>query len=497
MMKRTLQTLGWILLAAPLLVVGCSDSSDKGGGTGGSGPVKWDGGGGTGGSLDGAAGPEVQVPPADTGVLIDGAPADAPVGPDSLVLLDGAVADAAAPDAPIVDTRPPTVDGPGTEVQAIDTTPAVDVTVPEVCKETTKWTGGNITGSRTMTKACSPYTIKSTTNVEKDGTLTIEPGVTLKFDPHTELYIYGGAILNAVGTAADPIVLTSSKSVPAVGDWVGVQVQNGGNSVTLKYVTVEYAGYSDNAAVDITSASADIENCSIHDNAGIGLDATGSLKGTKVLASTFYSNGDLPLVIGDGVQADATNTFKSGALVNTRQFVSFAGNISSTRTLDITEVPYLFESGLSIEKNANVTVNPGVTLSLSSGKELYIYAGATFNAVGTATSPVVFTSSKAVPAKGDWTGLDFQNDASSITIKYATIQYAGYGDSYAVNATNATWDIENCTIQHNLNGGVDGTDSKHCTLKNNTFSDNNADGTTVFNWTMEGATNATVSGNAP
>jgi hypothetical protein len=123
-----------------------------------------------------------------------------------------------------------------------------------------------------------------------------------------------------------------------------------------------------------------------------------------------------------------------------------------------------------------------------------VYAGAVFSAVGTAASPVTFTSSKTAPAKGDWDGLSFQNGSSSITIQYATIQYAGFGSAYAVDATSSTFDIENCTIQHNLSGGLDGTGATHSTLKNNSFSDNNADGTTVSNWILPASTN-TISGN--
>jgi len=467
--------------------VGCGSSSDNGG-TGGSNIVKYDAGsGGTGGSsLDGA------VPHVDSGAV------DLAIGPDTALPIDTTVADTAVVDAPIGPDVAIQLDTATVDVApVIDTTPAIDLApVVAVCTETTKFSGGTVTANRTLSQACSPYTISSNLNVNKGATLTIEPGTTLKFDSDTYLYVYAGAIFNAVGTAAAPIVMTSSKAAPAAGDWVGFQVQNSANSVTLKYVTVEYAGYGDNVAVDITNANADVENCFIHDNAAVGLDATGAIKGAKVLANTFYSNGDVPLVISDGVQADATNTFHSGTLVNTKQVVSFAGTIASTRTFDITEIPYFLAGNLNINKTANVTVNAGVTFTFASDTYLYIYAGAIFTAVGTATSPIIFTSSKAVPTQGDWVGLSFQNGSSSITIKYATIQYAGFGSGYAVDATNSTFDIENCTIQHNLSGGLDGTGATHSTLKNSSFGDNNADGTTIMDWTVPAATN-TISGNTP
>lgn len=497
MTKRTVHTLALMMLATPLVLVGigCSDSGDKDGGSTG---VKMDGAAGSGGSVkDGGGLAEVQAAPTvDAQVVDTQLPIDTTIAPDAPQIVDTTLLDVNEADAP-VDTRPPTIDLAAIEAQPVDTTPAVDATPVVPCTEVEKFSGGDVATDRTLSKACSPYTIKDTINVAQGATLTIEAGTTLKFATDTQLYVYAGALLNAVGTAAEPIVLTSSKSAPAAGDWDGVQVQDGGNSVTLKYVTITYAGYSNYAALDITNAMADVEHCQIHDNANVGLDATGSIKGTKVLANTFYSNGDVPLVISDGVQADASNAFHSGALVNTKPFVSFAGDLGSKRTFDITEIPYLFADGASVTENGNVTVNAGVTLAFGSDAQLYIYAGAIFSAVGTATSPIVFTSSKSVPAKGDWDGLDFQDGASSITIKYATVQYAGFGSTYAVNATSSTFDIENCTIQHNLSGGLDGDSSTQSILKNNTFSDNNADGASVFNWSMQDATNATVSGNTP
>lgn len=489
MTKRTVQGLAWMLLATPLVLVGCSDNGDKDGGTGGAGGLRYDGGGGTGGShLDGGLVVDAQPAPVDTQLVIDTAVADAPVQPDVPVVVDVAP----ALDVSLIDTRPFAVD-----TAAIDTTPAIDASPVAVCTESKKFSGGDVTKERTLTKACSPYTIASTIYVNKGATLTVEPGTTLKFDTSQRLRVYAGAIINAIGTAADPIVFTSSKSVPAAGDWQGVSLETGSNSVTLKYVTVAFAGYGDNAAVDVSEATSDVENCTIHDNAGIGIDATGAVKGTKVLGNTFYSNGSIPLIIAEGAQADATNTFHSGTLVNDKQFVAFAGDIATTRTFDITEVPYLFESSFYVQKNANLTVAAGATLAFDSGSRLRISTGAIFNAIGTATAPVVFTSSKTVPAQGDWQGLSFETGASSIAIKYATIQYAGFGENYAVDATSSTFDIENCTIQHNLSGGLDGSSSVRATLKNNTFSDNNADGTTIFNYSMDGATNATVSGNTP
>lgn len=78
-------------------------------------------------------------------------------------------------------------------------------------------------------------------------TLTLEPGVEVRFDDYLEVgYLSPGlsdapGVLIAVGTAAKPIKLTSSKPAPAAGDWPGVWLFNAAGS-RLENVRIEYAG---------------------------------------------------------------------------------------------------------------------------------------------------------------------------------------------------------------------------------------------------------------
>jgi hypothetical protein len=81
-------------------------------------------------------------------------------------------------------------------------------------------------------------------------TLTIDPGVTVRFHPGTSFEIEhnsgafaaSGALV-AIGTEAEPIVLTSSAEVPAPGDWIGVWF--GGvvdESTRIEHARIEYTG---------------------------------------------------------------------------------------------------------------------------------------------------------------------------------------------------------------------------------------------------------------
>ncbi len=79
--------------------------------------------------------------------------------------------------------------------------------------------------------------------------LTIEAGVTLAFEDRVGSGIFVGSsttrqgILDAIGTAADPIVFTSNKATKAAGDWRGITFRASpatGNRIS--HARVEYAG---------------------------------------------------------------------------------------------------------------------------------------------------------------------------------------------------------------------------------------------------------------
>jgi len=133
---------------------------------------------------------------------------------------------------------------------------------------------GNIEAGETLTLDSSiEYLIQGVVRVEDGGTLIIPAGTVLKGDVSvqpTALLVLQGGRIEAVGTASDPIVFTSSAPVGSRqrGDWGGVVLngrsicnfpaddcigegnsgQYGGNvldddSGILRYVRIEYVGF--------------------------------------------------------------------------------------------------------------------------------------------------------------------------------------------------------------------------------------------------------------
>lgn len=156
---------------------------------------------------------------------------------------------------------------------------------------------GDITTNTTFYRDTT-YTISGFVHVANGATLTIEAGTTIKGDFNTlgsSLFVLRGAKINAIGTAALPIVFTSSQPAGQrrPGDWgglvivgnavinrTGVDVEiegtntsagttpgtnyrvlySGGttptdNSGELRYVRVEYAGYAPSNNNELNSFS--------------------------------------------------------------------------------------------------------------------------------------------------------------------------------------------------------------------------------------------------
>ena len=101
----------------------------------------------------------------------------------------------------------------------------------------------DITASRTL-YADTVYTLKGFIHVANNSTLTIEPGTTIKGDFNTlgsSLWILRGSKIQAVGTAALPIVFTSSRTTGRQpGDWGGLLIV--GNAINNRVGPVEVEG---------------------------------------------------------------------------------------------------------------------------------------------------------------------------------------------------------------------------------------------------------------
>ena len=130
-----------------------------------------------------------------------------------------------------------------------------------------------------------------------------------------------------------------------------------------------------------------------------------------------------------------------------------SGNIITNTAWSVAGSPYIV--------GGNLTVNPGITLTVEQGTEVKI--GSTYGLIvngslvinGAESSPVTFTSNAAVKAAGDWQGIKItRNVGSVLQIDHAVIEYSNYGIQYSISGGADSLSITNSTIRESLGKGV-------------------------------------------
>ena len=342
-----------------------------------------------------------------------------------------------------------------------------------------------MTSDRTLTAACSPYIITDDIYLDGNATLTIEPGVTLKFETGIGLRMgYDGAAkLVAVGTAATPITFTSAVSTPAAGDWTGLALWDGTMGGTaLAYASVQYCGASGGACIEgdgVKPGRVSIDHVTIsHVGAGAnGIqednDANFAISNctfNDILAAPAQQYA-ISVIAPSFAGIDSTNVFNGGAMIE------IAGDtLSATTTWKNPGTQIAVTSDLFLEGTPApvLTIAAGSIFKFADDTEFRIgySGGGNLKAIGTQASPITFTSLDQSPAPGSWMGITVWDKA---TIQYASIYYAGaqYGNVTLEN-DSAVLDIENSTLADSLTYGINVECGSTATVTNvnNTFSGN-------------------------
>jgi flagellar hook assembly protein FlgD len=153
----------------------------------------------------------------------------------------------------------------------------------------------------TLTKQETFYEILENINVITGfvlGTMTVEPGVTIKFGPGAGLKFFTNATLQALGTSVEHVTFTSNAVTPTPGSWKGLEFIStlGVNDRTIicKYCDIQYAGQGTVPAFSISETGPggqnQLDHTTIQNNSGDGLYINNA--SIVVTNSTFSNNDD-------------------------------------------------------------------------------------------------------------------------------------------------------------------------------------------------------------
>jgi MYXO-CTERM domain-containing protein len=273
---------------------------------------------------------------------------------------------------------------------------------------------GTLWTNTTLTAANSPYFVYGDLTVPLNVTLTIEPGVTINFDPtdlmgayldtsKVELRVFG--TLNATGTAAQKITLTTTSS--SKGVWYGVHFLPSASSSALVHVDINEAASAlqyeatagtniiknaslatSNQGVYMLDGSLTFDTVSFTDN-GTGLYATGKAAATlsrvlvannsgagvyfepsvgarafSIVNSVLRSNGGYGLRIDPYNGATATTSVVSSTIHQNGSYGVYvdAGSASSA-SVDIKNSIITNHTSTGVFRNANATTSVAITYS--------------------------------------------------------------------------------------------------------------------------------------
>jgi len=185
---------------------------------------------------------------------------------------------------------------------------------------------GDINQDTVWTLTDSPFVVINNVTVKSGFTLTIEPGVEVRFGGNFSLIVQGK--LNAIGTQERIITFTSNKIKPQGGDWTTIEFANKTELSTMAYTIVEYA----TNGITIKNANVEINNSQISHNLQAGVYISGDNAGSvKENIIEFNKNGIL-------IDGDSSGTIIKQNIIslNMESGIYFQSNTgTSIRNIDV------------------------------------------------------------------------------------------------------------------------------------------------------------------
>lgn len=251
----------------------------------------------------------------------------------------------------------------------------------------------DITSDAVWDASNNPYVISGSINIATGTTLTINPGVIVKFSRTSSLNISGS--ISALGDPANKIYFTSinndavggvvdgSDDIPFKGENLDITLESGSSgdfeNCEFSYFSTGLEAYSDNLKVINSS----------FDNNWLGLDA--SYSKNLDLENSIFANNTYPLF----VSLDTNFEHNNNSYSNNEAFDAIGinypfDNSSAKLTYSNGDGNYALVVAIGVNSNQTLSIDPGVTfVKNNEHSNMDFSIGGNFVMSGTADLPIV------------------------------------------------------------------------------------------------------------